>query len=358
MTHALFGLESDNCAECSRDQADSIARAQREFAHFYERFQPRLLRYARRVWGPRDAEEITQETLVRAYEAIDLGRDERSLWGWLVVVGRNVAADMARARRMCDVGGEAGTHDATVDPKCVEQSVLDSECLSTLELALSALPPSQSRAWWLSVAEGMTPTTIAESLACSPEAVRQALFKSRKRLAAAMADFCDRTAAFAVPALLLLRRGSGRVSRGVAPAAANGFLSAALISTTAITATVFASGAGTAPAAPAAVPMHIAIVASADTRDVSHTPHVVVRSPRVATVIPSTSSLPATAPTAKPPAGTDVRVAKNPLAHGDVAHEHVYVDVPYLGRFGIDEGQKRSDGEGLVCGRVDQVHCD
>ncbi|MBV9098086.1 MAG: sigma-70 family RNA polymerase sigma factor, partial [Frankiaceae bacterium] len=253
MTHALFGLESDNCAECSREYADSAAQAQRQFAHFYERFQPRLLRYARRVWGPRDAEEITQETLVRAYEAIDLGRDERSLWGWLVVVGRNVAADLARARRMCDVGGEAGTHDATVDPKCVEQSVLDSECLSTLEMALSALPPSQSRAWWLSVAEGMTPSTIAESLSCSPESVRQALFKSRKRLAAAMADFCDRTAAFAVPAVLFFRRGSGRVSRGVAPAAANGFLSAAIISTSAFTATVFAGGTAVAPAA---APMH------------------------------------------------------------------------------------------------------
>jgi RNA polymerase sigma factor (sigma-70 family) len=354
MTHALFGLETDNCAECSRAHADSVARSEHEFARFYERFQPRLLRYARRVWGPRDAEEITQETLVRAYEAIDLGRDERSLWGWLVVVGRNVAADLARSRRACDVGGEVIPHDTTADPKCVEQTILDSECLSTLGLALSALPPSQSRAWWLSVAEGMTPTSIAESLACSPEAVRQALFKSRKRLAAAMADFCERTAAFAAPAVLLMRRGSHRVGRAVTPAAANGLLSAAVISTSALSATIAGDGTAMAPAVvdrPSVVVTH-----PADAADAMRTPHAVIRVDRVErsphTAAPrSPSVLPAV------PVDPGVRLASKPLAPGEQAHEHLFVETP-LGTFGIDWGQQRSEGEGLVCGRFDRVHCD
>ncbi|MDQ1748788.1 MAG: polymerase sigma-70 factor, subfamily [Frankiaceae bacterium] len=356
MTHALFGLESDTCVECSHAHADSIARTEQEFAHFYARFQPRLLRYARRVWGARDAEEITQETLVRAYEAIDLNRDERSLWGWLVVVGRNVAADLARARRMCDVGGETTAHDSTADPKCVEQSVLDSECLSTLGMALSALPPSQSRAWWLSVAEGMTPSSIAESLACSPEAVRQALFKSRKRLAAAMADFCDRTAAFAVPAVLLFRRGSSRVGRSMAPAAANGFLGAALVSTTALTATVF--GGGSAPA-PAVGAHQLTVVVAADTRDVIRTPHAVVRAP-MAVGMPRSAQArrTASAPAPAAPVVADTRLSKHPLGRGETAHEHVYIDAPFgLGRYGIDEGQY-SNGDSVLCGHTDVVKCD
>lgn len=358
MTHALFGLESDDCAECSRAHADSAARTQLEFAHFYGRFQPRLLRYARRAWGARDAEEITQETLVRAYEAIDLGRDERSLWGWLVVVGRNVAADLARTRRMCDVGGsaEGATRDVTVDPKCVEQTVLDSECLSTLGMALSALPPSQSRAWWLSVAEGMTPASIAESLACSPEAVRQALFKSRKRLAAAMADFCDRTtAAFVVPAVLLLRRGSHRVGRTAAPAAANGLLSATMISATAFTATVFIGG---APAAPAVAAQPLVVHAIAETSDLTRTPHPVVPAARVANAPHAVVVAPKSAPVVKPgPVDAAAHISDKPLAPGETAHEHVFIDTP-LGRFGIDQRQWGGKGEGLVCGRVDQVHCD
>lgn len=358
MTHALFGLETDDCAECSRAHADSVARTQQEFARFYGRFQPRLLRYARRAWGARDAEEITQETLVRAYEAIDLGRDERSLWGWLVVVGRNVAADLARARRVCDVGGiagETGPHETTVDPKCVEQTVLDSECLSTLGLALSALPPSQSRAWWLSVAEGMTPASIAESLACSPEAVRQALFKSRKRLAAAMAEFCDRTtAAFVVPVLLLMRRGSHRVGRSVAPAAANGLLSAAMLSTSALSATI-AMGDGTA--APVLVARPLVVTSAADRADLVRTPHAVVPAVRTSRTSRSAAGAHPSAPLASSPVAADTWVSKKPLAPGRTAHEHIYVDTP-LGTFGIDQEQRRSDGPGLVCGRVDQVHCD
>jgi RNA polymerase sigma-70 factor (ECF subfamily) len=353
MTHALFGLESDNCPQCGIAHADSVARSKQEFDDFYARFQPRLLRYARRAWGARDAEEITQETLVRAYESIDLGRDDRSLWGWLVVVGRNVAADIARARRLCDVGGELSPHEATADPRCVEQTVLDSECLSTLGMALSALPPSQSRAWWLSVAEGMTPTGIAESLACSPEAVRQALFKSRKRLAAAMADFCERTAAIAAPVLFLMRRGSHRVGRGVAPAAANGLLSAAVISTSALSVTVFGASTTMAPA----VTAHpVTVTRAAPVTAALHASHAGVRVTRMVRTTRSAQTRQPSAHVAAPVVAS-AHVARNPLAPGEQAHEHLFVDTP-AGTIGVDQGQRRSSGEGLICGRFDRVHCD
>jgi RNA polymerase sigma-70 factor (ECF subfamily) len=352
-THALFGVESDNCADCSHESAESVARAHDDFASFYERFQPRLLRYARRVWGPRDAEEIAQETLVRAYEAIDLNRDERSLWGWLVVVGRNVAADLARARRLCDVGGETVAHEMTADPKCVEQTILDSECLSTLGLALSALPPSQSRAWWLSVAEGMTPTGIAESLACSPESVRQALFKSRKRLAAAMADFCGRTSAVVVPAAVLLRRGSQRAARQVAPAAAHGFLSAAMITTAAVGVSGVVGGTtGSAVVQRPATVLSAAHSAGStgSTRALHSTP------PRHSSrSVEPRRSAPAPS-TAAAPLGARADVSSKPLAPGQQAHEHIFVDTP-LGTFGVEQVQRRGPGDGLVCGRVDQVRC-
>jgi len=353
MTHALFDLESDECGQYSHAYADTVARTQHEFARFYARYQPRLLRYARRVWGVRDAEEIAQETFARAFESIDLTRDERSLWGWLVVVGRNVAADLARARRVCDVGGEHHPHESTADPKGVEQSVLDSECLSTLGLALSALPPSQSRACWLSVVEGMTPAGIAESLACSPEAVRQALFRGRKRLAAAMADFCDRTSALAIPVVLLLRRGSDRVSRTVAPAAANGFLSAAMITTGALTATIGLGGAS-APLVAAHPGMPTNAV---EARPLTQVPSAAVSGAPAATRTRMRSA--AAAPmsrSATSPIDARTHVSSTPLAPGEIAHEHIFVDTP-IGKVGTDQVQTRADGEGLVCGRVKQVHC-
>jgi RNA polymerase sigma-70 factor (ECF subfamily) len=195
MTEALLSLEPDERVELP-GAADVPSHEQRQaFAEFYASYQPRLLRYARRAWGVRDAEEITQETFARAFESIDLTRNDRSRWAWLVVVARNVAVDCARARRMCDVGPDDLDPEHASSMVEVEQAILDTECLVAFSVALSALPPSQSRAWWLSVSQGMTPTGIAESLACSPESVRQAMFKSRGRLAAAMASFCEREAA-------------------------------------------------------------------------------------------------------------------------------------------------------------------
>ena len=350
MTQALVHLESDDYAQYGRPYAVPDQDARQAFADFYARFHPRLLRYARRVWGARDAEEIAQETLVRAYEAIDLQRDERSLWGWLVVVGRNVAADMARARRMCDVGAEDGERETTVDPKCVEQSVLDRECLSTLGVALAALPPSQSRAWWLSVAEGMTPTVIAESLACSPEAVRQALFKSRKRLAAAMADFCDRSNAFVAPSLLLLRRFSHRAGRQLAPAAANGFLGAAIVTSSALTVTVFGGGAH----APATAPHQLTMTSAAVLRHAG-TPIVKAARPVVAGAAARQVAAPH-APQTTGPVHARARVSSNPLAPGEQGYEEIFVRTA-AGTVGVHQVQQAKPGDGLVCGRVDAVHC-
>ena len=73
------------------------------FACLYERWHASLLGYARRHFGPRDAEEITQETFTRAYELLDLSRESRRQWAWLTVVARNIAADLGRQRRLCDV---------------------------------------------------------------------------------------------------------------------------------------------------------------------------------------------------------------------------------------------------------------
>ena len=96
------------------------------FARLYERWHPALLAYVRRHFGPRDAEEITQETLARAYELLDLSRETRRQWGWLIVVARNIAADMGRHRKLCDVT-ETDLVYAQDDPHDVEQPLLDEE---------------------------------------------------------------------------------------------------------------------------------------------------------------------------------------------------------------------------------------
>jgi RNA polymerase sigma factor (sigma-70 family) len=66
------------------------------FASFYADYRPRVRRYAFACFGPAYAEEIAQETMVRAlacFEDFDLTRDP---WPWLAVVTRNFGRDLVR----------------------------------------------------------------------------------------------------------------------------------------------------------------------------------------------------------------------------------------------------------------------
>jgi len=60
-----------------------------------------LVNYVNRLVSDRhQAEDIVQETMVRAWRNADVLSPERgSIWGWLATVARNIAVDRIRARR-------------------------------------------------------------------------------------------------------------------------------------------------------------------------------------------------------------------------------------------------------------------
>jgi RNA polymerase sigma-70 factor, ECF subfamily len=315
--HAYDDYANDDQRSDGRDAA---------FAVFFQRFHPRLLAYAARAWGERDAEEITQETFFRAYESVDLTRGWRNQWGWLLVVARNIAGDIARSRRYCEVPeqGEALPAESSAASHDVEADLLDSECLSVFGSALSTLPPSQSRAWWLTVAEGMSPTAIATSLDCSPESVRQALFKSRKRLAGTLAEFCGRASALVAPAYFTFRRALRKGAGQAAKPAGNAMLAAAMSSSVMVGAiAVLNSTGGAAPqVAPAAAFSTSALAAPA--RSLNQDRYDAPATPRTAAHMATSPSL----PTMAVPVRTGTYVAKKPLGRGRVAQVWVITDTP------------------------------
>lgn len=99
-----------------------------------------LLGYAYRISGDRQwAEDVVQETLLRAWKNADsLSAERGSIRGWLFTVARNVAADMARARRVrpAELGGdmteaasafaEARDHARDVDNRLIIENALAS----------------------------------------------------------------------------------------------------------------------------------------------------------------------------------------------------------------------------------------
>ena len=103
----LAGLErrrASHSGSLMNSSEDLISRSragdQEAFRLIFERYARPVLSFIYDLVGQRDlAEELTQETFVRAYKNLHSVRDETKLAGWLFGIGRNVAREALRARR-------------------------------------------------------------------------------------------------------------------------------------------------------------------------------------------------------------------------------------------------------------------
>src|SRR5215510_1867672 len=82
---------------------DLIVRArageQEAFRLIFERYARPILTFIQNMVGERDlAEELTQETFVRAYQNIGRIRDDTKVATWLFGIGRNVAREALRSK--------------------------------------------------------------------------------------------------------------------------------------------------------------------------------------------------------------------------------------------------------------------
>ena len=103
----LAGLErrpASHSGSLMNSSEDLISRSragdQEAFRLIFERYARPVLSFIYDIVGQRDlAEELTQETFVRAYKSLNNVRDETKLASWLFGIGRNVAREAIRARR-------------------------------------------------------------------------------------------------------------------------------------------------------------------------------------------------------------------------------------------------------------------
>lgn len=145
---------------------------QEAFCRLVGTFWPRLVGIARAIVGEADAEDVTQEALVDAWQGIEALDQPEAIGGWLrrIVVRRSVRH--ARRRRLRELVWRP-TRVVEHDPT----DHLEAERL------LAALPPRQRAVMVLTAVEGATDTEIAEELGISAAGVR-----SHRRRARATID--------------------------------------------------------------------------------------------------------------------------------------------------------------------------
>jgi len=154
--------------------AQARAGSRGSFDELVVRYRPELVAFlARRLTSAADAEDVAQETFLRAYDHLASYDPGRPFATWLYAIGKNVAANHAVAR-----GRREARRLGAVDEAAVE----DPAAGDVWRRAAAVLSPTAYRVLWLRYAQGLTVGEIASEQRRSSVAIKVMLFRARRRL--------------------------------------------------------------------------------------------------------------------------------------------------------------------------------
>jgi RNA polymerase sigma-70 factor (ECF subfamily) len=178
------------------------------FARIMRRYNQRLYRLAVSVMGDAsEAEDVLQESYVRAFYAFATYSGAGSLGAWLGRIVRNEAIDRVRSRdsRRSHVAIEAELGDPGQQPVVEETNVMtdvviDPEALAAnaelrrlLERAIQRLPEQFRTAFVLREVEGLSVEETAEYLSIPPATVKTRDHRARNLLRGYLSENIDAT---------------------------------------------------------------------------------------------------------------------------------------------------------------------
>ena len=155
------------------------------FGELVERYEDRVRRTAFLLVGNRDdAQDVAQETFVRAFKSLSSFRHECAFSTWLHRITLNAARNWLRENRrraqMSDLEWEAEMAPAKLDEATPEHQVLRREGARRLQAALQTLPDRYREALVLKVYHDLPYSDIAEILQVPVGTVRSRLAKARE----------------------------------------------------------------------------------------------------------------------------------------------------------------------------------
>ncbi len=163
---------------------DQITRAaagdQAAIAALVDRYSAGVLALATRMLRDRsEAEDVTQETFLRAWKALPAWEPRAKFSTWLHRVALNLCYDHLRKRRE-SLPGEL-PEQAEPGPNPAEKMVQD-EQVRIIEAAIAALPERQAAALTLCALQGHSQAEAADIMETSEEALESLLARARRTL--------------------------------------------------------------------------------------------------------------------------------------------------------------------------------
>lgn len=155
------------------------------YAHLIDRYKGPIFNLAYRMTGTReDANDLAQETFVRAYENLKRFDRNRSFSTWLYTIGLNIVRNyLKREKRikkthnaLCDGEGEKG------NPSDPEQVLSAQQKTRKLEKYLKTLPEEQKEAIMLKYYQGLMFEDVAEIMGISLSAAKMRVYRGLEKL--------------------------------------------------------------------------------------------------------------------------------------------------------------------------------
>lgn len=163
------------------------------FDALVSKYQRKVYRIALRLMGdPADAEDVVQETFIKAYRALPQFRGESAFYTWLYRIAINAARNALelRGRHFPQTGSATPEDDETFGPESylsnadTPESLLSGKQLAqVINQAMEDLPADWRLALSLREIDGMTYEDIAKAMACPIGTVRSRIFRAREAIA-------------------------------------------------------------------------------------------------------------------------------------------------------------------------------
>jgi RNA polymerase sigma-70 factor (ECF subfamily) len=170
----------------ARAQAGCIA----SFEELVRRYQAPALQFLRRLGAGADAEDLLQETFLRAYRGLDQYRQPGRFITWLFTIARRVQIN--HFRRSLPGPGSEGLASAPARGPGPPEIVAENEQRQRLwNMAARILSDDERTAVWLYYVEGMSTKEISAVLERSWVSVKTMLFRARRRLLALLPE-CEK----------------------------------------------------------------------------------------------------------------------------------------------------------------------
>lgn len=164
------------------------------FHSLYEAYSRRIYNFIfRMVDSKEEAEDLTQDTFLKAYSEIGRLNDSRRFESWLYRIARNEVYQKYRKRRWDEVamedGGKLSPGNVLRAPGDPLHEILREELGAVIESVLSGLPIKLREVFILSVMHKLPYEEIAEIVGRSLPSVKTDIYRARLIAKAQISDY-------------------------------------------------------------------------------------------------------------------------------------------------------------------------